>query len=177
MKKILMAYLFFLLDLELAVNIGYFSLILPLLGASFLMLGFNEMANENEQFEQCISCAFCIVVLRIVVYLACLLSQVQLIGIYSVLLSFGVLVSFFAVTHRMLLVFREIEEENNLFMASRFCVITELCLSVIGTGCIWMNAKPTVGVDFMILSIAASVLFFLALYQLQVVYLRFVKTA
>ncbi len=175
MKKILLAYFLLLIDLELAVNMGYFSLWLPLVCAWLLIGAFGVLANESEQFEQCISFVVAMAGLRLLLFVAGLLIVPEAAKVYSAMLSFAVLCLFFMMTHRMLCAFHEIERENHLFAASLFCMVGEVCLCGIGVGCIWATASPTLGVNFLALSCVASALFLLALYQLQVVYLRFEK--
>ncbi len=175
MRKILLAYLFLLFDLELVVNGGYFSLLLPLAAVCLLVSGFGALAAENERFEQCVTCAVVVGVLRCLLFVAASFGAIGAERAYLILAAFGVVALFFAMTYRMLCAFHEIEEENNLFAASRFCLIGEVCLCAIGLGCIWGSVSPTLGVNFMLLSVVASGLFFFALYRLQVVYLRFQK--
>ncbi len=175
MKKILLAYFLLLIDLELALNMGYFSVLLPLVCAWLLIDAFGVLANENEQFEQCVSFVVAMAGLRLLLFVVGLWLAPQATRFYIAMLSLSVLCLFFVMTQRMLCAFHEIERENHLFAASLFCMVGAICLCTIGVGCIWATASPTLGVNFLALSCVASALFLLALYQLQVVYARFEK--
>lgn len=177
MKKILVAYIFLLLDLQLAMHIAYFGFVLPLVGTFFLINGFWELANENEQFERCIPFVMMTLFVRIVVFIAMAVHLVPYDTVWNVGYSLVILLLFFLLTHRMLHVFRDIEQENNLVPISQFCVIAEICLSIISVACILENHESAQYMSFLFLSILASGLFLFALYQLQNVYLRFEKSA
>lgn len=176
MKKILVAYLFLLIDLELAMNIGYFGAILPMVAACLLLSAFESLANENEQFEECVLYAQAMVGVRLVLALLGAVCTTEVMQQYAVLCAAVVLAAFFIMTYRMLCAFREIEQENNLFSASLFCMVGEVCLCAIAGACVWASASPTLGANFFALSFVASALFLLTLYQLQAVYSHFEKT-
>ncbi|MFI3169109.1 MAG: hypothetical protein R3Y06_04090 [Faecalibacterium sp.] len=173
MKKILFAYVFLLIDLELVVNGDYFSIALPLIAAALLARGFGEVANENEHFEQCVAYSYGMVLMRLVLFVLSYVEVLSVQRLYMVCAALGVLFLLCGLTHRMLCVFHEIELENNLFFASRFCVVGEICLCVLGMGCVFVSENEILRTNFMLLSVVGCGLFLLTLYQLNVVYLRF----
>lgn len=175
MKKILLAYLFLLIDLEIVVNMGYFGVFLPFISSCLLLQGFSVLCLENERFEECNVVALLAMLGRLVLFVLQIMNVLQEERAYGMLAALLVLVFFFVITNTMLVVFREIEQENHLFAASGFCIVGEICLLVIGAGCVWGSVSASLGVQFIASSVIASVLFLLTLYQLQVVYTRFEK--
>ncbi len=175
MKKILLAYLFLLIDLELAMNMGYFGAILPIVAAGLLLSAFEHLAGENEQFEECTLYVQGMVGIRLVLALLNAVCPTEVMQQYALGCAAVILAVFFIMTYRMLTAFHEIEQENNLFSASLFCMVGEFCLCAIAAACVWASARPTLGANFFALSFVASALFLLTLYQLQTVYSRFEK--
>lgn len=173
MRKILFAYVFLLIDLELVVNGDYFSIALPVIAAPLLARGFSEVANENEHFEQCAVYSYGMVLMRLILFILSYIEVLYVQRLYVVCAALGALFLLCGLTHRMLCVFHEIELENNLFFASRFCMVGEVCLCVLGIGCVFAGENAILRTNFMLLSMVGCALFLLTLYQLKVVYLRF----